>query len=134
MADTDRFAIGLLYDMTVELTELIPKDESGKAMVNDKVYLESLDLSYIDSGSMDLVVTNKRLDTREVRTVRSDFGTQLGTIPNGTILPINRVYTETGRRQIYTRGRPEEVSISLETSSPLGVRVSAISQTGTVIP
>lgn len=134
MAETDRFSLGLEYEMSVTLTELVPKDEVNKPVVTEKVYLDSAYLSYIDSGPLEIVVTNRRTGDEVVRTLRSDFGTDLGLIPLGTSLPLDRVYTETGRRDILARGRAEDILVTLRTKTHLGTRISAISQSGTVIP
>jgi len=133
MAD-ERFAIGLKYQMNIELTELIPKDAQNKPMVTQRVYLDALYLSYINSGPLEVVVTNRRTDAEVVRAVRSDYGGALGLIPLGTTLPLDRVLTETGRRDILARGRVEDIRVTLRSDSHLDTRISAVSQSGTVIP
>lgn len=133
MAETDRFALGLEYEMTVELTELVPKDPQGKAMVNEKVFLDKTYLSYIDSGPIEVELSNRRTDAAVTRVVRSDFGKPLGALPLGTSLDLDRVYTETGRRHVYTRGRAEDFKLKIKSNSHLGVRISAVSQVGTVV-
>ncbi len=134
MSDSDRYAIGLEYTMDVELTQLIPKDENNKPIVTDRVYLDSVFISYIDSGPMDLIVEDARTGNQEVRNVRSDYGFELGVLPIGTDLTADRVYTETGRRLLLARGRTEDIKLKLQTTTHLGVRIAAISQEGTVIP
>ena len=131
---TDRFAIGLRYRMDIELTELVPKDEQRKPIVTQRVYLDALYLSYIDSGPIEVVVTNRRTGAEVVREVRSDYGGALGLIPLGTTLPLDRVFTETGRRDILARGRVEDIRLTLRSDSHLDTRISAVSQSGTVIP
>ena len=133
MAD-ERFAIGLKYQMDVELTELVPKDAQNKPMVTQRVYLDALYLSYIDSGPLDVVITNRRTGAEVTRAVRSDYGSTLGNIPLGTTLPLDRVLTETGRRDILARGRVEDIRVTLRSNSHLDTRISAVSQSGTVIP
>ena len=133
MAD-ERFAIGLKYQMEVELTELVPKDAQNKPMVTQRVYLDALYLSYIDSGPLDVVITNRRTGAEVTRAVRSDYGSTLGNIPLGTTLPLDRVLTETGRRDILARGRVEDIRVTLRSNSHLDTRISAVSQSGTVIP
>jgi len=134
MAETDRYSLGLEYEMSVTLTELVPKDEAQKPVVTQKVYLDSLYLSYIDSGPIEVIVTNRRTGAEVLRAVRSDFGSALGLIPLGTSLPTDRVYTETGRRDVLARGRAEDILVTLKTNTHLGTRISAISQSGTVVP
>ena len=131
---TDRYAIGLEYQIDVEFTQLIPKDESNKPIVTDRVYLESAFLSYIDSGPINIIVEDVRTGDQEVRDVRSDYGFELGKLPIGTTLDASRVYTETGRRLILTRGRAEDIKLKLSSNTHLGIRLAAISQEGTVIP
>lgn len=134
MSDTDRYAIGLEYVMSVELTPLVPKDEQGKPLVTEKVFLDSTQVSYIDSGPIDLNIYNVKapLAAPVVRTVRSDYGFPLGELPIGTQLPMDRVYTETGRRLLFTKGRTENIQLKLVCGSHLGARIAAISHTGTV--
>lgn len=132
--EADRFALGLRYDAALTLTQLVPKNDEGKPVVNDKVYLDRLFISYIDSGDMNIVSRNKRTDAEVSRRVRSDFGTVIGLIPWGTALDLTRVYTETGRRQLYTRGRTEDIEIEFHSDSHLGSRLAAVSQAGTLIP
>lgn len=132
MAETDRYALGLKYTMEAKLSQLIPKDEAGKPIVSDKVYVDDARISYVDSGPIDVVITNNRTGREEVRSIRSDFGTPLGQIPLGTNLDQNEVYTETGRRLTCTRGKAEEITISLRTDTHLNTRISAVSQGGTL--
>ncbi len=134
MAETDRYAIGLEYQMDLTLTQLVPKDEANKPIVTDKVYLDGTQISYIDSGPIDLVVKNLRTDAEEVRTVRSDYGVPLGSIPVGTTLDSDRVYTESGRRLMMARGRAEEIDLIIRTNTHLGTRIAAVLQKGTVTP
>lgn len=131
---TDRFAIGLRYQMDVELTELVPKDAQNKPIVTQRVYLDALYLSYVDSGPIEVVITNRRTGAEAVRAVRSDYGGALGLIPLGTTLPLDRVFTETGRRDMLVRGRVEDIRVILRSDSHLDTRISAVSQSGTVIP
>jgi len=131
---TDRYAIGLEYQIDVEFTQLVPKDESNKPIVTDRVYLESAFLSYIDSGPMNIIIEDVRTGDQEVRDVRSDYGFELGKLPIGTTLDAARAYTETGRRLILTRGRAEDIKLKLSSNTHLGIRLAAISQEGTVIP
>ncbi len=132
--EADRFALGLKYDASLTLTQLVPKNDEGKPVVNDKVYLDRLFISYIDSGDMNIVSRNRRTGASVVRRVRSDFGTVIGLIPWGRSLHLTRVYTETGRRQLYTRGRTEDLEVEFHSDSHLGSRLSAVSQAGTLIP
>jgi len=129
----DRFALGSLYTTSVTLTPLIPRDEQGKPAVNEKVYLDKVYLSYIDSGPM-TIRQGTRIGTTQDRVIRSDFGAPLGQIPIGTTLGSARVYTETGRRQVFVRGRAEDTAVTIFTDTPLDMRIAAISQTGTIIP
>ena len=128
------FSLGFEYTTKVEVTPLIPRDEQGKPAVNEKVYLDKVYMSYIDSGPLDIINRNNRTQAEQVRAIRSDYGQPLGLLPIGTVLPLNRVYTETGRRQVLTRGRAEDVSVEMSTKTPLDIRVAAVSQTGTIIP
>lgn len=134
MADNNRFVLGLLYDSKIELTELLPRDDQGKPLVNEKIYLDKTYLSYVNSGP--LVVTQEDIyGNKQERVIRSDYGSDLGKLPyTAPSLPQDRVVTETGRRQVYTRGRAEDTDISVGSDTPLGFRIAAISQTGTVIP
>lgn len=134
MAETDRYAIGLEYTMDVTLTPLVPKDEQGKPVVTEKIYLDGLSISYIDSGPLDITVENRRTGATEVRSVRSDYGRALGEFLIGTTLPLDRVYTETGRRLLFPRGRTEDINLKISTSSHLGTRIAAVSQRGMVTP
>ena len=134
MADTDRYAIGLEYTMELTLTPLVPKDQANKPIVTEKVFLDSLTLSYIDSGPIDVVVGDSRSSSEVVRPIRSDYGNPLGQIPIGTNLPTTRVYTETGRRLAFARGRSEDIDVKIRTSTHLGTRIAAILQKGTVTP
>ena len=130
----DQYSLGFEYTTLLKLTPLIPRDEQGKPAVNEKVYVDKVYLSYIDSGPLDVTVTNERTGNSQLRTIRSDFGTALGSIPIGTTLDSSRVYTETGKRQVFARGRSEDIGITISTKTPLGSRIAAISQTGTIIP
>lgn len=134
MAIDDRFALGLQYAVKVTLTPLIPRDEQGKPSVNEKVYLDKVYVSYIDSGPMEVQTRNLRNDSTVSREVRSDYGTTLGTIAVGMSVDQRVVYTETGRRQVFARGRAEDIEISIASVSHLGMRIAAVSQTGTIIP
>lgn len=134
MAETDRYAIGLEYTMSVTLTPLVPKDEQGKPVVTEKIYLDGLSVSYIDSGPVEVTVENRRTGSTEVRAIRSDYGIPLGEYLIGTTLPLDRVYTETGRRLMFPRGRSEDINLKLSTSSHLGTRIAAVSQRGMVTP
>jgi hypothetical protein len=128
------FAIGILYDSKIELTEMVPQDDQGKPLVNEKVFIDKLTLSYIDSGPMTVTQEDPHGNTQE-RDIRSDYGSDLGKLPyTSSSLPQDRVVTESGRRQVYARGRAEDTSISISSESPLGFRIAAVSQTGTVIP
>jgi len=127
------FSLGIEYKTVVELSPLIPRDDQGKPAVNEKVYLDKVYTSYIDTGPLDVINTNTRTGSTQTRSIRSDYGTPLGQIPIGTILGSSRVYTETGRRQVLTRGRAEDTSVTLSSSTPLKVRIAAVSQTGTII-
>lgn len=120
--------------MSLTLTQLIPRDEQGKPAVNEKVYLDKIDVSYINSGPINVDLENNRTAAVQSRTIRSDYGTTIGEIPIGTTLDPTRVYTETGRRQVFTRGRSEDISITLKANTHLGTRIAAVSQTGTIIP
>lgn len=128
-----RFSLGTLYNTTVTLTPLIPRDEQGKPSVNEKVYMDKIYLSYIDAGPMTIGQSTRRGTVQE-REIRSDYGPPLGEIPIGTTLGSDRVYTETGRRQVFVRGRAEDTEITIHTDTPLNVRIAAVSQTGTIIP
>lgn len=128
------FSLGIEYTTKMELTTLIPRDDQGKPAVNEKVYRDKVYLSYIDTGPLDIIDTNRRTGSEQVRPIRSDYGPPLGELPIGTFLPSNRVYTETGRRQVLTRGRAEDTDVTLSTATPLDVRIAAVSQTGTIIP
>jgi len=130
----DRYAIGITYLTNVELTPLIPRDEQGKPAVNEKVYLDKVYLSYIDSGPIDVINTNTRTGATQTRPIRSDYGSPIGQIPIGTTLGSDRVYTETGRRQVFARGRAEDIAVRIASDTPLNVRLAAVSQTGTIIP
>ena len=132
MAETDRYAIGLEYEMSVELTPLVPKDEQNKPIVSDKVYLDGMSLSYIDSGTIDVLITNRKSGREELRSVRSDYGMALGELLIGTTLPLSKVYTETGRRRLFPRGRVEDIQVKIKSATHLGVRIAAISQGGLV--
>ena len=134
MAEDDRFAIGLKYAMEIKLSPLIPKDQNGKPMVTDKVYVDAAWISYVDSGPLDVVIQNNRTGVEEVRSIRSDFGTPLGQLPIGTTLSQDEVLTETGRRLTCTRGRSEDITVILRTDTHLNSRIAAISQEGTVRP
>ena len=134
MAEVDRYTLGLAYTTEVTLTPLIPKDPQGKPMVNEKVYLDGVDLSFIDSGPMEVYITNTRTGRVTRRTVRSDFGTALGLPPTTTNLPQDRVLTESGRRYLNLRGRAEDILVTISSDSPLPIRIAGVSQTGTVIP
>ena len=134
MAIDDQYALGLQYRTKITLTPLIPRDEQGKPAVNEKVYLDKVYVSYIDSGPLEIQVRNLRSDSVATRTIRSDYGTALGAIPTGTLLDPSEVYTETGRRQVFARGRSEDIEVSVDSVSHLGTRIAAISQTGTIIP
>ena len=128
------FSLGFEYTTFVEVTPLIPRDEQGKPAVNEKVYLDKVYLSYIDSGPLDVINRNNRTQAEQVRPIRSDYGQPIGQLPIGTVLPVNRVYTETGRRQVMTRGRAEDIAVEINTRTPLDIRIAAVSQTGTIIP
>ena len=128
------FAIGILYDSKIELTEMVPQDDQGKPVVNEKVFIDKTTLSYIDSGPLTVIQTDPHGNSQE-RDIRSDYGSRLGDLPyTSASLPQDRVVTESGRRQVFTRGRSEDTSISIHSESPLGFRLAAVSQTGTVIP
>jgi len=128
-----RFSLGTIYETNLTLTPLIPRDEQGKPAVNEKVYLDKVYLSYIDSGPMAITSSSRRGATEE-RVIRSDYGPPLGEIPIGTSLASDRVYTETGRRQVFVRGRSEDTALTIHTDTPLDIRIAAVSQTGTIIP
>lgn len=130
----DRYSIGIKYTTGIELTRLVPKDEADKPAVNEQVFLDKVTLSYIDSGDMDVVQENIRTEAKTTRKIKSDYGTELGQIPIGTTLGTNRVYTETGHRQVFPRGRVEDSKLNLESDSHLSVRITAVSQEGTLIP
>lgn len=131
---TDRFALGLEYQMSLKLTPMVPQDAQGSPAVNEKVFIDRIDVSYVDSGPLTVTTTDNRANTEVDRSIRSDYGTPMGEIPLGTVLDQTRVYTETGRRMVYARGRSEDIDITLKTKSPLGTRIAAISQVGTIIP
>lgn len=136
MADvtsTNQFAIGFVYEMELKLTPLVPKDEQGKAIVNEKVYFDAVGVSYIDSGPITVTQTNNRTDAEVDRDIRSDYGTMLGELPVGTTLDATRVLTETGKRYVYCRGRVEDSTLSVSTDTHLPIRIAAISQRGTII-
>lgn len=135
MAVVDRYAIGLTYTTALTVTPLLPKDPQNKPLVTEKVYLDGVDLSYIDSGPIEVSLANVRTGRSTKRIVRSDFGSALGLIPTSTpSLPQDRVLTETGRRYLNLRGKAEDVLVTISSSTPLDLRLAAISQTGTVIP
>jgi len=134
MAIDDQFALGLQYGLKLTLTTLIPRDDQGKPTVNEKVYLDKVGVSYIDSGPMDIQIRNRRNDSTVSREIKSDYGTKLGTLAVGQSVDQRVVYTETGRRHVYARGRAEDIEASLNSVSHLGLRIAAISQTGTIIP
>ena len=133
MAETDRYTLGLTYNTEVVLTPLIPKDPQGKPLITEKVYIDGIDISYIDSGPISASITNRRTGRKTSRTVRSDFGSALGIIPTTTNLNQDRVLTETGRRYLNLRGRAEDVLVTISSDSPLPVRIAGVSQTGTFI-
>lgn len=134
MANPDRFTIGIKYTTNIELTQLVPKDEQDKPAVNEQVFLDKITLSYIDSGDMSVVQENVRTGAETVRKIKSDYGTELGQIPLGTTLGTNRVYTETGHRQVFPRGRAEDSKVDINSNSHLNIRIAAVSQEGTLIP
>jgi hypothetical protein len=130
----NRFVLGIKYDSKIELTELIPRDDQGKPLVNEKVYLDKTYVSYVDSGPIKVKQEDIYGNTQE-REIRSDYGSDLGKLPyTAPSIPQDRVVTETGRRQVYTRGRAEDVDVSVSSDTPLGFRIAAISQTGTIVP
>ncbi len=130
MAD-ERFSIGFRYPMDVELSQLVPIDEGGKPAVASKVFLDYLHLSYIDSGSMQVVVEDTRNGREQTFRIKSDFGKPLGSIHSLSDRPVYNVYTETGRRHVGARGRTETIKVKLQANGGLPVRISSVEQTGT---
>ena len=128
-----RYAVGMKYTTELELTPIIPRDPQGKAVIAEKVYLDGVAVSYIDSGTITAEVKHKRTGRSAKRAVRSDYGSDLGLIPTTTNLPQDRVLTETGRRYLSLRGRAEDITVTVRSDSPLPVRIAGISQTGTII-
>jgi hypothetical protein len=133
MASEDRFAIGFQYPMEVELSALTPMGTDGKPMVAQKVFLDYLHMSYLDSGAMQVVVENTRNSREQVFDIKSDFGKPLGSIHTVSDKPVYNVYTESGRRHVGTRGRVENIAVKIKNTSALPCRVTAIEQTGTVL-
>ena len=128
------YILGLLYKSELELTPLVPKDQAGNALIREKVFIDGVNLSYIDSGSMEVVVTNNRTGKILTRSVRSDHGSTLGLLQVVTTLDrTDQVLTETGRRLLLSRGRAEDVSITITSESPLPIRIAAVSQEGTYV-
>lgn len=129
-----RYALGLLYESDLELTTLVPRDQQGTAVINEKVYLDGLKLSYIDSGDIKVGLTNNRSKRTIDRTIRSDYGSALGSLQSVSTLPqTDQVYTETGRRLCLARGRAEDISVNIKSESVVPVRIVGISQLGSII-
>ena len=129
----ERFAIGFEYPMEVELSPILPVGDDGKPLVANKLFLDYLHLSYIDSGAMNVVNTNTRNGIEQVYPVKSDFGKPLGSIHSLSDRPVYNVYTESGRRHLGVRGRVENMTVSINNTSALPCRVTAVEQTGTVL-
>jgi len=132
MAD-ERFTLGYRYPMDVELSALTPMGTDGKPMVANKVFLDYLHVSYLNTGAMQVVVENTRNSREEVFYIKSDFGKPLGTIHSASDQSVYNVYTESGRRHVGTRGRVENIAVKLQNISALPCRVTAVEQTGTVL-
>jgi hypothetical protein len=128
----ERFVIGFQYPMEVELSPLAPVGQDGKPMVSQKVFMDYLHMSYIDSGAMNVINTNTRNGREQVYPIRSDFGKPLGSIHSISDRPVYNVYTETGRRHIGIRGRVENMKVTLQNTSALPCRIIAVESTGTM--
>ena len=127
----ERFSLGYAYLTEVELSQLVPLAQDGKPLVAQKVFLDYTDISYIDSGSMELVVENYRNGREVNHSIKSDFGKPLGSLNSVTDGVGYEVYTETGRRHVGTRGRTENIKVKIRSASALPVRISSVEQTGT---
>ena len=131
LTSSKRYAIGIKYPMDIELSPLIPKDQVGKPIVSDNIYLDNLGVSYVDAGEFQIEVTDKRFNRNTTFPIRSDFGNSLGSRSNQTV---DKVTLETGRRQVMSRGRVEDIEIHIINESNIDSRVAAVSQHATIIP
>ena len=131
LTSTKRYAIGIKYKMDVQLTRLIPKDQTGKAIVANKIFNDYFKVSYIDAGEFSIRVFDKRFSRDTVYPIRSDFGNKLGTRVDDTI---DVATVETGSRHVSARGRTEDIEVHIVNEGNLDSRVASISQHATVVP
>ena len=131
LSSSDRYAIGIQYDMDVELSPVVPKDPTGNSLVNEKVFIDYVGISYINAGGLILRLIDKRFNRSIDYPIRSDFGIKLGdrVDPEEDVVAI-----ETGRRQVTLRGRMEDIEVHLINPSNLDTRIASVAQHATVVP
>ena len=131
LRDSSRYAMGIKYTLDLEMTELILKDRSGEAIVNDKVFLDYIGVSYVDAGAFRVLLRDKRFGRDTSYPVRSDFGRALGDrIDDETDI----VLIESGTRQVTARGRTQDISIHIINEGNIDTRVASVSQHATLVP
>lgn len=131
LSSDTRYAIGIKYPMDVELTELIPKDQNGEALVNDKYFLDYLGVSFVDAGAFHVQLKDKRYDRSVDYPIRSDFGRKLGDRKSDLE---EEVLIESGTRQVTARGRTQDIEVHLINEGNIDSRIPTVSQHVTVVP
>lgn len=124
LTQSNRYALGLKYNMDVELSPTVVRGEDGKPAIHEKLFLENVGVSYIDAGGFSVQVEDKRFNRTTVHPIRSDFGNQLGTRVSDLV---DEATTETGTRHVSALGRVEDISVHLVNSGSLDSRISTVS-------
>jgi len=120
-----------MYPMELALTELIPKDANGDAIVNDKSFIDYVGVQYVDAGAFKVVLTDKRFNRDTEYPIRSDLGRDLGERKSDTE---DEVLIESGTRQVTARGRTQDIQVKLINEGNLDSRIATVSQHSTVVP
>jgi hypothetical protein len=131
LTSSKRYAIGLKYKMDVALTQLVPRDGSGGAVVNDKSFIDYVGIQYVDSGAFKVVLMDKILDRNREYPIRSDRGRKLGDRIDDTT---DVVLIESGTRQVTARGRTQDIVIHVVNDGNIDSRIATISQHSTIVP
>lgn len=130
LSSDHRYAIGIRYPMDVELTELIPRDRNGDAVVNDRSFIDYIGVSYIDAGAFEVQVHDKRFDRQKVFPIRSDFGRALGDRKSDLD---DTILIESGTRQVTARGRTQDIAVHIVNKGNIDSRIATVSQSSTVV-
>jgi len=125
-----RYAIGIRYPMDVELTELVPRDKNGDAVVNDRSFIDYVGVSYIDSGAFEVQLYDKRYNRQTVFPIRSDFGRALGDRKSDID---DAILIESGTRQVTARGRTQDIAVHLVNNGNIDSRIATVAQSSTVV-